>query len=708
MPPILELLTLRRRSRMEWFYDIIQVFHFMVVMVFLWAGLVEFIRDPPFFDAYGDAATRNELPEGLFENDPRSLDKMQSLRLMDIPILFMLLVYVGVCWLLKFRGLSWLLTFCFILTLTVFFFVNYWESQLFDWRYFLSRNAGLEVQVVFIALTFTSVFIVLFYERKKLPFKFKRVTLKSLDLINQALILAPYPTLMPTYNIPILHPYLYPYCTPLLYTLALPMYHTPTLHPCSTRVPHPYSTPLLYPCYTPTLHPCSTHIPHPYSTPLLYPYSTPLLYTLSLPMYHTPTLHPCSTHVQHSYSTSLLYPCTTLLLYTLALPMYSTPFLYPCTTLLLYTLALPMYSTPFLYPCTTLLLYTLALPMYSTPFLYPCTTPLLYTLALPMYHTPTLHPCSTHVPHPYCTPIYPYSTPLLYTLSLPMYHTPTLHPCSTHIPHPYSTPLLYPCTTLLLYTLALPIYHIPTHPFSTHVPQPYSTPLLYPCTTALLYTLSLPMYHTPTLHPCSTHVPHPYSTLLLYPYSTPLLYTLALPIFHTPTLHPCSTHVQCYPCSTCSSDGLKHCVKGRHDNMFHCLSDMMALPDKGAFCLFNYNISAYTFMTVFAYVGGLVVFLSNFLRIVVHYFLRFVFFFLGWWKVKQNARDGHREPLEGSTNPLHVEEPSPPFVVLDCSQGEECIDARYHREMSSVSGLGVSLDEEEASDGGALVEAVIG
>ncbi|XP_032225545.2 uncharacterized protein LOC5501320 isoform X1 [Nematostella vectensis] len=396
MPPILELLTLRRRSRMEWFYDIIQVFHFMVVMVFLWAGLVEFIRDPPFFDAYGDAATRNELPEGLFENDPRSLDKMQSLRLMDIPILFMLLVYVGVCWLLKFRGLSWLLTFCFILTLTVFFFVNYWESQLFDWRYFLSRNAGLEVQVVFIALTFTSVFIVLFYERKKLPFKFK-----------------------------------------------------------STLPIRPFGKMHLF--------------------------------------------------------------------------------------------------------CNFFICFI----------------------------------------------------------------------------------IIFTCLTLWF--------------------------------SKLYMSWACFRNHKEIMSLCER-----------------------------------TSMVQCYPCSTCSSDGLKHCVKGRHDNMFHCLSDMMALPDKGAFCLFNYNISAYTFMTVFAYVGGLVVFLSNFLRIVVHYFLRFVFFFLGWWKVKQNARDGHREPLEGSTNPLHVEEPSPPFVVLDCSQGEECIDARYHREMSSVSGLGVSLDEEEASDGGALVEAVIG
>lgn len=57
----------RSRSRKEWASDILQIFHFLVVLGYLWAGLVEFIRNPPFFDAYGDAATRNSLPEGLFE-----------------------------------------------------------------------------------------------------------------------------------------------------------------------------------------------------------------------------------------------------------------------------------------------------------------------------------------------------------------------------------------------------------------------------------------------------------------------------------------------------------------------------------------------------------------------------------------------------------------------------------------------------------------
>ena len=68
MPPILASTRLwRRKSWKEAFFDVLQVFHFLVAMGFLWAGIVEFIRNPPYFDAYGDASTLNDLPEGLFE-----------------------------------------------------------------------------------------------------------------------------------------------------------------------------------------------------------------------------------------------------------------------------------------------------------------------------------------------------------------------------------------------------------------------------------------------------------------------------------------------------------------------------------------------------------------------------------------------------------------------------------------------------------------
>ena len=66
MPPILANLR-GRKTWKEAFFDVLQVFHFLVAMAFLWAGIVEFIKNPPYFDAYGDASTQNNLPEGLFE-----------------------------------------------------------------------------------------------------------------------------------------------------------------------------------------------------------------------------------------------------------------------------------------------------------------------------------------------------------------------------------------------------------------------------------------------------------------------------------------------------------------------------------------------------------------------------------------------------------------------------------------------------------------
>lgn len=66
MPPILANLR-RRKTWKETFFDALQVVHFLVAMGFLWAGIVEFIKNPPYFDAYGDASTLNDLPEGLFE-----------------------------------------------------------------------------------------------------------------------------------------------------------------------------------------------------------------------------------------------------------------------------------------------------------------------------------------------------------------------------------------------------------------------------------------------------------------------------------------------------------------------------------------------------------------------------------------------------------------------------------------------------------------
>ena len=69
MPPILESIHhIQSRGWKRLCFDVVQILHFLVAMCLLWAGIVEFIRDPPIFDAYGDAtSTQNELPTGLFE-----------------------------------------------------------------------------------------------------------------------------------------------------------------------------------------------------------------------------------------------------------------------------------------------------------------------------------------------------------------------------------------------------------------------------------------------------------------------------------------------------------------------------------------------------------------------------------------------------------------------------------------------------------------
>ena len=46
---------------------VLQVIHFGIVMVYLWAGLVEFIQSPSYFDGYGDAAVHNKLPDQLIK-----------------------------------------------------------------------------------------------------------------------------------------------------------------------------------------------------------------------------------------------------------------------------------------------------------------------------------------------------------------------------------------------------------------------------------------------------------------------------------------------------------------------------------------------------------------------------------------------------------------------------------------------------------------
>lgn len=152
----------------------LQVVHFLIAFGFLCFGITEFVSNPPYFDGYGDAkASQEQLPKGLFQNDPRITDKSHILRFMDLPILLMLLAYFAVCCWLKFRGLSWLLTGSMTLNLLFFFLVNFWAEDVFSWKYYSSRNNGLDLQVFTLTLSTSAIFMVIFYTRRKMPFKLK-------------------------------------------------------------------------------------------------------------------------------------------------------------------------------------------------------------------------------------------------------------------------------------------------------------------------------------------------------------------------------------------------------------------------------------------------------------------------------------------------------------------------------------------------------
>jgi len=165
---------------------IIQFLHFVMVMVYLWAGLVEFIQSPSYFDGYGDAAVHNKLPSQLLKDSPWN-NQTSTLRLMDLPLLGILTGYAGVSFWLKFQGLSWLLTLCITIVFVEFLTVNYWAKEHFDWRYYHSRLTGLELQISSLAFAVTMILMVLFYKRRRLPFKFKSsLPVKHLGILHMA------------------------------------------------------------------------------------------------------------------------------------------------------------------------------------------------------------------------------------------------------------------------------------------------------------------------------------------------------------------------------------------------------------------------------------------------------------------------------------------------------------------------------------------
>ncbi|XP_062506859.1 uncharacterized protein LOC134183368 [Corticium candelabrum] len=73
-----------------------------------------------------------------------------------------------------------------------------------------------------------------------------------------------------------------------------------------------------------------------------------------------------------------------------------------------------------------------------------------------------------------------------------------------------------------------------------------------------------------------------------------------------------TNEVQCYPCSSCTSDVVNNC--SNDTNMFHCLSPMYDVDKyKGAICMFNYNVGFFSLVLVLAYIGGVYFISFNFI-----------------------------------------------------------------------------------------------
>ena len=68
---------------------LLQCLHFCISMCFLWAGFVEFINHPPYFDAYGDAKKDiDKLPDNIMNVS------LSSYHIQDIFKCFLCLIHL--------------------------------------------------------------------------------------------------------------------------------------------------------------------------------------------------------------------------------------------------------------------------------------------------------------------------------------------------------------------------------------------------------------------------------------------------------------------------------------------------------------------------------------------------------------------------------------------------------------------------------------
>lgn len=113
------------------------------------------------------------------------------------------------------------------------------------------------------------------------------------------------------------------------------------------------------------------------------------------------------------------------------------------------------------------------------------------------------------------------------------------------------------------------------------------------------------------------------------------------------------------------------------------------------FCLF-------IFIAVFAYVGGLVVFLSNLFKIVLHYTFRATFLLIHWCHVKFGAREGHRASLDlpaiqGNNSPFNasIQEPFQ-YVERTTENDTEVTDDSLHCDINSSFDACYNVEEGDS------------
>ena len=110
---------------------------------------------------------------------------------------------------------------------------------------------------------------------------------------------------------------------------------------------------------------------------------------------------------------------------------------------------------------------------------------------------------------------------------------------------------------------------------------------------------------------------------------------------------------------------------------------------------------ALIFFAVFAYVGGLVVFLSKVFAIVLHYTFRAFFLFMNWFLIKMSAREGHRAsvdlPYIRDHSNVSIQEPSQ-YVERTNPNESEVMDSNCHL---------TSVDTCHLEEGDPFVNSVI-